>query len=150
MSVAGWDRVAWMHRDARIPRRISAAALLSPFDPVVWDRPRAERMFGFHYRIEIYTPAPKRVYGYYSLPILLDEAIVGRIDLKSDRQNGVLRVQSAWTEPHAPAEVAARLAPLLRATAAWQGLDDIEVMDRGTLVSGLAAELSVPVRPLPE
>ncbi len=150
VTVPGWGREAWLHRDARMPRRISTAALLSPFDPVVWERPRAERMFDFHYRIEIYTPAAKRVYGYYSLPILLDEAIVGRIDLKSDRQNGVLRVQSAWAESHAPTETPARLAPLLRATAAWQGLDDIEVMDRGTLVSDLAAELGVPVRPAPD
>lgn len=141
VSVDGWGRPAWLHRDARIPRRIRGEALLSPFDPVVWDRGRAERMFGFHYRIEIYTPAPKRVFGYYSLPILLDDALVGRIDLKSDRQNGVLRVQSAWTEPGAPPDTAERVAGLLRAAADWQGLSAIEVVGRGTLSPALAGEL---------
>ncbi len=147
VKVHGWTRPAWLHRDARIPRRVDATALLSPFDPVVWNRPRAQRMFGFHYRIEIYTPAPKRVFGYYSLPVLLDDELVGRIDLKSDRQNGVLRVQSAWSEPDAPAETAARLAPLLRQTAAWQGLGDIEVMHRGSLAPGVAVELGVLASP---
>jgi uncharacterized protein YcaQ len=141
VTVAGWNRPAWLHRDARIPRRIDATALLSPFDPVVWERDRALRMFGFHYRIEIYTPAPKRVFGYYTLPLLIDDRLVGRVDLKSDRQNGVLRVQSAWTEADAPADAAARLAPLLRQTAAWQGLDAIKVIDRGDLAAAVAAEL---------
>ena len=148
VRVAGWEGSgkplsAWMHRDARKPRRIEAAALLSPFDPVVWYRERALRMFGFHYRIEIYTPAPKRVYGYYSLPILLDDAIVGRIDLKSDRQAGVLRVQSAWTEPDAPPATVERLLPLLAETATWQGLGEVAVTPgaRGDLVAPLAAAL---------
>jgi uncharacterized protein len=142
VSVPGWNTTAWLHRDARIPRRIETTALLSPFDPVVWDRKRAQRLFGFHYRIEIYTPAPKRVFGYYNLPILIDDALVGRIDLKSDRQAKMLRVQSAWREPDAdPATVAARIAPLLRQTAAWQGLDAIEVMGRGNLASAVASEL---------
>jgi uncharacterized protein len=108
---------------------------------VVWERARAQRMFGFHYRIEIYTPKPKRVFGYYVLPLLLDDALVGRVDLKSDRQNGVLRVQAAWREPDAPGETAARLAPLLRSTALWQGLDSVEVMGRGNLAGAVAAEL---------
>ncbi|MCU1505053.1 MAG: hypothetical protein JWP05_22 [Microbacteriaceae bacterium] len=141
VTVPGWKDAAYLHRDSRIPRRMEATALLSPFDPVVWARARAERLFGFHYRIEIYTPAPKRVFGYYSLPLLIDDRLVGRVDLKSDRQNGVLRVQSAWQETDAPIEAAARLAPLLRQTAAWQGLDAIEVMDRGTLAAEVAAEL---------
>src|SRR5690606_25339332 len=102
---------------------------------------RAERMFGFHYRIEIYTPQPKRIYGYYVLPLLIDDRLVGRVDLKSDRQNGVLRVQASWTEPDAPAETAARLAPLLREIAAWQGLERVEVMRRGDLADAVAAEL---------
>jgi uncharacterized protein YcaQ len=120
---------------------VEAAALLSPFDPVVWYRDRALRMFGFHYRIEIYTPAPKRVYGYYSLPILLDDALVGRIDLKSDRQAGVLRVQSAWTEPGAPPATLDRLLPLLERTAEWQGLEGVEVASgaRGDLAPLLAS-----------
>jgi uncharacterized protein YcaQ len=143
VTVRGWERggkpiPAWLHKDARLPRRIEAAALLSPFDPVVWYRDRALRMFDFHYRIEIYTPQPKRRYGYYVLPVLLDDRIVGRIDLKSDRQAGVLRVQAAWAEPDAPAETADRLAQLLHETAAWQGLDDVVVADRGNLASGLA------------
>jgi uncharacterized protein len=146
VSVPGWNTTAWLHRDARIPRRIETTALLSPFDPVVWDRKRAQRLFGFHYRIEIYTPAPKRVFGYYNLPILIDDALVGRIDLKSDRQAKMLRVQSAWREPDAgPATVAARIAPLLRQTAAWQGLDAIEVMGRGNLASAVASELGQSV-----
>jgi uncharacterized protein YcaQ len=146
VTVRGWEGggrpvPAWVHRDARVPRRIETTALLSPFDPVVWERGRTERMFGFRYRIEIYTPQPKRVYGYYVLPLLIDDELVGRIDLKSDRQNGVLRVQASWTEPHAPAETAARLAPLLRDVAAWQGLEHVEVMRRGDLADAVAAEL---------
>ncbi len=143
VTVAGWGRPAYLHRDARIPRRIETTALLSPFDPVVWERNRALRMFGFHYRIEIYTPAAKRQFGYYSLPILVDEALVGRIDLKNDRQRGVLRVQSAWREPTAaPAgELAERILPCLRELAAWQGLGEIEVADRGDLAPAVAAAL---------
>jgi uncharacterized protein YcaQ len=133
---------AWLHHDARLPRAMDAAAVLSPFDPVVWDRARALRLFGFHYRIEIYTPEPKRVFGYYSLPILLGDTLVGRVDLKNDRQAGVLRVQSAWAEADAPADTAERLAPVLRATALWQGLSGIAVAPRGTLAGNLAALLA--------
>ncbi|MGI9823756.1 winged helix-turn-helix domain-containing protein [Agromyces sp. Marseille-Q5079] len=147
VEVPGWrsgtrPAPAWVHRDARRPRRIEAATLLSPFDPVVWFRPRAERMFDFHYRIEIYTPEPQRVFGYYSLPVLLDDDVVGRVDLKSDRKAGVLRVQSAWSEAAAPRETAARLAPVLRRAASWQGLDDIVVAERGDLAHALRAELA--------
>jgi uncharacterized protein YcaQ len=127
---------------------MDAAALLSPFDPIVWDRDRAERMFGFFYRIEIYLPEPKRIFGYYTLPVLLDDALVGRIDLKSDRQNGVLRVQSAWRETDAPPGIEERIVPVLRETAAWQGLDRIEVMDRGDLAGSLASALELtPLTP---
>ena len=136
VSVPGWGP-AYLHRDARIPRRIEAAALLSPFDPVVWERGRAERMFDFHYRIEIYTPEPKRVFGYYSLPVLVDDQIVGRIDLKSDRQARVLRVQSAWREPRAPVGVEQRIVPLLEAARSWQGLDSVAFTGRGNLSSAL-------------
>lgn len=147
VTVAGWQSTgrparAWLHRDARIPRRISATALLSPFDPVVWDRARAERLFGFRYRIEIYTPAEKRIFGYYVLPLLLDDRLVGRVDLKSDRQAGVLRVQAAWREPHAPAETAERLAALLAQIAQWQGLSAVQVVGRGDLAPALAAEVA--------
>ncbi|MCU1543268.1 MAG: hypothetical protein JWM50_1133 [Microbacteriaceae bacterium] len=142
VSVEGWTQPAWLHRDARVPRRMEAAALLSPFDPVVWARPRSERLFDFHYRIEIYTPAHKRIFGYYSLPVLLDDRIVGRIDLKSDRHNRVLRVQSAWREAGAPTGMEERIVPLLESARAWQGLDAIEVIDRGDLAHDLAGVLS--------
>lgn len=145
VTVEGWRDRAWMHVDARVPRRVEVDAVLSPFDPVVWFRPRAERLFGFHYRIEIYTPAPKRVFGYYVLPVLQDDALVGRIDLKSDRQRGVLHVRTAWHEPGARIDVE-RLAALLRRTAAWQGLDGVEVTDRGTAAGALATALGfVPI-----
>jgi len=140
-SIGGRPAPAWVHRDARRPRRMEAAAVLSPFDPVVWFRPRTERLFDFHYRIEIYTPEPDRKFGYYSLPVLIDDDVVGRVDLKSDRKAGVLRVQSAWSEPSAPAATAARLVPVLRRAAAWQGLGGIEVADRGDLAPALRSEL---------
>ncbi|RFA20039.1 winged helix-turn-helix domain-containing protein [Subtercola boreus] len=129
VAVDGWGRPSWLHRDARLPRRIEAAAVLSPFDPVVWRRERAERLFDFHYRIEIYTPEPKRIFGYYVLPVLIDERVVGRVDLKSDRKAGILRVPSAWIEPRvSPADhpaIAARLATVLHTAAAWQNLDAV-------------------------
>ncbi|MGV8970378.1 MAG: winged helix-turn-helix domain-containing protein [Microbacteriaceae bacterium] len=146
VTVEGWREPAWMHRDAVTPRSVNATALLSPFDPVVWERSRALRLFGFHYRIEIYTPAPRRQFGYYSLPVLVDDTIVGRIDLKSDRKNKVLLVQSAWHEDAVSPEIAARIAPVVREAAGWQGLGDITVTDWGTLAPALAAELGVPLR----
>jgi len=142
VAIDGWAKPAWLHRDARLPRRMQATALLSPFDPVVWARARALRLFDFHYRIEIYTPEPKRVFGYYVLPVLVDDRVVGRLDLKNDRQAGVLRVRASWSEPGAPDETAARLAPVLRQTMQWQGLTDIEVSPKGNLAAPLAAELS--------
>jgi uncharacterized protein YcaQ len=140
VTVPGWNRPAYLHRDARIPRRIEAAALLSPFDPVVWERDRALRMFGFHYRIEIYTPAPKRIYGYYTMPLLIDDQLVGRIDLKNDRQAKVLRVQSAWREDGATVDVE-RTVGVLRELAAWQGCESIEVVGRGDLAPDLRGAL---------
>lgn len=142
VTVPGWKAPAYLHRDARIPRRIEATALLSPFDPIVWERGRAERMFGFHYRIEIYTPAEKRIFGYYTLPLLVDDALVGRIDLKSDRQARVLRVQSAWREAGAVVDPE-RVVALLRRIAAWQGLDGIEFAGKGDLSASLAAAAAV-------
>ncbi len=135
VEVEGWGRdgrdgEGFVVPGVSIPRRIEATALLSPFDPVVWSRDRALRMFGFPYRIEIYTPAPKRQYGYYSLPVLVDDRVLGRIDLKSDRAAGVLRVQSAWVEPGASAsELAARITPVLRRAAGWQGLGEVRVAE---------------------
>ncbi|GAA4267708.1 winged helix-turn-helix domain-containing protein [Frondihabitans peucedani] len=141
VEVPGWSKAAFLHRDARLPRRIEADALLSPFDPVVWERARTERLFGFRYRIEIYTPQPKRVYGYYVLPLLQGDSLVGRIDLKSDRQAGILRVQHAWTEPGHTVDVD-RLVALLHRTAAWQGLEGVEATGRGDLGPTLAAALA--------
>jgi len=147
VTVPGWGAPGLLHSQARIPRRVETAALLSPFDPIVWERARGLRMFGFHYRIEIYTPAPQRTFGYYTLPVLIDEALVGRIDLKTDRQNGVLRVQSAWREATAADGLEPRIAQLLRTTAAWQGMSGIEVVARGDLADALAVELGVPLLP---
>jgi uncharacterized protein YcaQ len=133
-TVREWDRPAYLHPAARLPRRIGARALLSPFDPVVWTRGRALRMFDFHYRTEIYTPIPKRQYGYYVLPFLLGDELVGRVDLKADRANRVLLVQSAWAEPRVDQrEVTAELMDELRLMAFWLELERIEVTGRGDL-----------------
>jgi uncharacterized protein len=142
VDVAGWDVPAYLWHEARVPRAVPARALLAPFDSLVWFRERTERLFGFHYRIEIYTPERARQYGYYVLPFLLGDTLVGRVDLKSDRQAGVLRVQSAWIElGHDPHYVAGELAEELAQTAGWLGLERIEVVDRGDLAKELAAAL---------
>ena len=123
-----------------MPRKIDAAALLSPFDPVNWFRPRAKRLFHFDYRIEIYVPREKRKYGYYVLPFLLGDALVGRVDLKADRAEGRLRVLGAYVEPHVRADdVAPALARELRTMARWLELDDVAVARRGTLARSLGA-----------
>ncbi len=145
-QVAGRPARAWLHTDAAIPRRVDAAAILTPFDPVVWFRDRAERLFDFEYRIEIYTPAPKRRYGYYSLPVLVGDDIVGRVDLKADRATSRLLVQSAWWEHGRPADAAAHLAGELRSAAAWQGLETISISSWGDAVGDLAAELPGALR----
>ncbi|UOQ58510.1 winged helix DNA-binding domain-containing protein [Leucobacter allii] len=137
--VAGWTNgagrpeEAWLHRDARIPARLAPDALLTPFDPLVWFRPRAERMFDFHYRIEIYTPKEQRRYGYYCLPLMVGGALAGRIDLKADRGSGALLVQAAWSEERAPARTAETAVGLLARAAAWQGLDEVRVSGAGNL-----------------
>jgi hypothetical protein len=142
VTVDGWAAPAYLWHDARRPRSVQARALLAPFDSLVWYRERTERLFGFHYRIEIYTREHLRRFGYYVLPFLLGDELVGRVDLKSDRQAGVLRVQSAWQEPGHDAEyVAAELAEQLTVTAQWLGLDAIEVRPRGDLSAALRAAL---------
>jgi uncharacterized protein YcaQ len=144
VTVRGWRHPAYRAAGARVPRRITGRALLCPFDPLIWERDRTERMFGFRYRIEIYVPEPKRQYGYYVFPFLLDGELVGRVDLKADRTAGVLRVPGAFTEPAVDApRVAAELAAELRTMAGWLGLDDVVVGQRGDLAGPLTAALGL-------
>jgi uncharacterized protein len=138
VDVAGWGVPAWSDPAARRPRWIRARALLSPFDSLVWERPRVERIFGFRYRLEIYTPAVKRVHGYYVLPFLLGDQLVARADLKADRRAGVLRVQSVHGEEGIQrALVADALADELRLMADWLELDDVVVSGAGDLAPDL-------------
>ncbi|OJU95869.1 MAG: cytoplasmic protein [Solirubrobacterales bacterium 67-14] len=140
-EVEGFSAPAWLHPEARRPRKVGARALLAPFDPLIFERRRLEELFGFHYRIEIYTPKEKRRHGYYVLPFLVDEQIVGRVDLKSDRDGSALLVQSAWIENEAPAGVASELADELKLMARWLGLGEVTVRPKGDLAGDLKAAL---------
>ncbi len=138
VEVEGWKDPAYLHPEAVRPRSVNAHTFLSPFDPVVWFRPRAERLFDFHYRIEIYVPEAKRVHGYYVLPFLLGDELVGRADLKADRKASRLLVQASFAEPGADAErVASAMAESLHEMAAFLGLDAVDVRPRGDLSSAL-------------
>ncbi|MEV6298734.1 crosslink repair DNA glycosylase YcaQ family protein [Actinoplanes sp. NPDC051861] len=142
VSVAGWKPVAYLHAGAVLPRRVRAATLVSPFDPLIWERARTERLFDMAYRIEIYVPQPKRLYGYYVLPFLLGERFAARVDLKADRKSGVLQVPAAWLEPSADQEETAdALAVELFRLAGWLGLDTVAVPERGDFAGPLAAAL---------
>ncbi|GAA1413596.1 winged helix-turn-helix domain-containing protein [Catellatospora coxensis] len=138
-QVKGWKHRAWRHRDAALPRKVAVSTLVSPFDPLIWERSRTERLFDLRYRIEIYVPQEQRVHGYYVLPFLHGDRFAARVDLKADRRAGVLRVPAAWAEPgvdeHATAEA---LAVELRRLAAWLGLGEVAAPERGDLAAALA------------
>lgn len=145
-TTAGRPAKAWLHAQAALPHRVGATAILTPFDPLVWFRDRAQRLFGFEYRIEIYTPAARRRFGYYSLPVLVGDELVGRVDLKADRPRSRLLVQSAWWEHGSPGHAAELLGAELRAAAAWQGLETISVSRWGTATDDLARVLRGSLR----
>ena len=147
VKVEGWSEKAFAAKGTNfeIADPDARTTLLSPFDPLVWFRPRSERLWDFHYRIEIYTPETKRIFGYYTLPLLWNDRIAGRIDLKNDRQSKTLLVQSAWHEEDIPAKqlpaLAKDLATHLREVAQWQGCETIEAKQKGNLSAALAKAL---------
>jgi uncharacterized protein len=140
VEVDGWSAPAYLRPGRAVPRRDRGTALLCPFDPLIFFRPRVERLFNFHYRIEIYTPAAKRQYGYYVWPLLMDGRLVARVDLKADRTANSLRVLGAFGEDGIPrARVAAALAGELQSMGSWLGLGGFSVGTRGDLAADLRA-----------
>ena len=138
VEVEGWDKPAYLHPEAALPRKASGTALLSPFDNLIFFRDRVERLWDFHYRIEIYVPEPKRVFGYYVLPFLYEGDLVGRVDLKSDRKGGALLVRGAFAEPDVDRVAVGRaLRTELESVASWLGLADVKVIPNGDLASYL-------------
>jgi len=141
VRVERWREPAYLHAAAATPKQITAASLLSPFDPLIWTRPRVARLFGFDYRVEIFVPPEKRKYGFYVLPFLLGERLVARVDLKADRSARRLNVHGAWVEAGADtAEVAAALARELATLARWLDLDSVRIGRRGDLARALRGQ----------
>ena len=143
VGVQGWRAPAYLHNAAKIPRWVRASTLVSPFDPLIWERGRTERLFDLSYRIEIYVPAPQRLYGYYVLPFLLGDRFVARVDLKADRKAGVLEIPAAWLEPTAEQEeTAVALATELHRLAGWLGLERVAAPVKGDFAGPLGAALA--------
>ena len=138
VEVRGWNKPGYIWHQAKSARTFNRATLLSPFDPLVWNRERAERLFGFRYRIEIYTPAPKRQYGYYVLPFIIGERLSGRLCMKADRQAGILRVNAAWHEDGVDAGAASQaITPALHDMRQWLDLESVEVAELGNMAKAL-------------
>jgi uncharacterized protein YcaQ len=149
VTVPGWKQPTYLHHEARLPRWVRASTLVSPFDPLIWERGRTERLFGMNYRIEIYVPAAQRLYGYYVLPFLHGDQLAARVDLKADRKTGVLQIPAAWLEPSADQEeTAVALAAELHRLAGWLGLPSVAAPDRGDFAGPLTSALKAIDQPV--